>query len=116
MIERHRLSDEFLEKQLYLLRSITQDRKIGERDEKAFDFIHAEVESLCYRLKDVDLVSKTMLKDIYSLIETARAEAPFCRGAERRLVEMAERLQLLFGLILIGETPDERKPGVPRII
>ena len=71
---------------------------------------------MCYRLKDVDLVSKTMLKDIYSLINAAEAEAPHCRGSENRLTEMAQRLRFLFGLILIGETPDERKPGVPRII
>jgi hypothetical protein len=116
LTERHRLSDEFLERYEYLLQSITQDRKIGERDEKAFDFIHAEVESLCYRLKDVDLVSKTILKKIYSLINAAESEAPHCKGSEKRLVEMAQRLRFLFGLILIGETPDERKPGVPRII
>ena len=30
--------------------------------------------------------------------------------------EMAQELEMCFGLLLLGEVPEDRKPGVPRIV
>ncbi len=107
------LSDEFREKQFDFLRTITECRTV---DQDALDFMCSEVEKLTYRFKDVDSVSKTLLCDIYTVIETAKAQAPYCGDSAEALLSDIYRLQTLFGLILSDETPRDRMPGVPRII
>jgi hypothetical protein len=45
-----------------------------------------------------------------------RAEAPYVKGESANLGKMADRIHKIFDLILWGESCDDRKPGVPRVI
>ncbi len=45
-----------------------------------------------------------------------RAEAPYVDGGRNDLESMADKLEITFDLILKGESPEDRVPGVPRII
>ena len=86
-----------------------------ELNRAAFQKVEQSASRLASTLKGVDLVSKGLLKQLYSTFRVMRAEAPYIRGHEKELVEMSDRLQLLFDLIIWNEAPEDRKPGVPRI-
>lgn len=71
---------------------------------------------LAGKLKDNDLLSKSLLNELYLTAKVIRAEAQYIKGESTSLGEMADRIEMIFGLILRGESCDDRKPGVPRIV
>jgi hypothetical protein len=82
-------------------------------DVAAFQNIDGEAAELARLLKGQSLVPKSLLRVFRAAIKILRAEAPYVQG---RLVEMADRLETIFDLILIGECLEDRVAGVPRII
>jgi hypothetical protein len=67
-------------------------------------------------LKGRDVVSKALLNEFFVCTQILKNEAPFC-GKDRALIEgVAQKIEYCFGLILNDESPQQRVPGVPRII
>ncbi len=85
-------------------------------DVRAFERLHLLVVELMRSYKGSDRVSKSLLHELYSVPRVIFAELEH-RPAERQILEqMAQKLEMCFGLLLLGEVPEDRKPGVPRII
>jgi len=91
-----------------------QATKIIKKD--AFEELVNAINALAQALKGHDFVSKSLLDEIYTTIRVLRNEAPHFHSETAVLENMADQLEMLFALILIGETPNDRTPGVPRII
>ena len=91
-------------------------RTMQPTDVRAFDCLHSLVVELMRSYKGSDRVSKSLLHELYSVPRVISAELEH-RPAERQILEqMAQKLEVCFGLLLLGEVPEDRKPGVPRII
>lgn len=85
--------------------------------EEKFRAVQQALELVASKLKDRDLVSKSLLNEAYVTIKILRAEAPhFNKDESMAIVNMANKLEFIFDLILKNETTDQRKPGVPRIL
>lgn len=85
-------------------------------DREAFHKIDHLAQLLAGKLKDNDLLSKSLLNELYLTAKVIRAEAQYIKGESTSLGEMADRIEMIFSLILRGESCDDRKPGVPRIV
>ncbi|WP_139236823.1 hypothetical protein [Rugamonas rubra] len=85
-------------------------------DYKVAQDVVCQSKLLARLLKDKELVSKSILNELYTAARMLRTEAPFIKGHSDALVEMAEQLELTFYLILRGECHDDRVSGVPRVI
>jgi hypothetical protein len=81
----------------------------------AFDKLEHAARLLAAKLKGSDLVSKSLLKELYATAGIIRAEAPYIKGETAKLEKMAGQIQMIFDVILWGESCDDRKPGVPRV-
>ena len=57
---------------------------------------------------------RSLLNEIYVTVQILRAEAKYHHGPE--LERAANDLENVFALILRGEVPGDRKPGVPRTV
>lgn len=82
---------------------------------EAFAELAALTKTFAGALRDRDMVSKSLLNEIYTTIRVLRNEAPH-HTEPSVLVGMADQLEMTFSLILLGETPADRTPGIPRII
>jgi hypothetical protein len=97
----------------HFLLDIQTIRKV---DRVAFQKIDRDAEGLARALKGQALVPKALLNDFRIAIKILHAEAPYIPGEQSELIRMANKLEMTFDLILIGESPEDRIPGVPRII
>ena len=85
-------------------------------DVRAFERLHALVFELMNSYKGSDRVSKSLLHELYSVPRIISVELAH-RPTERQVLEeMAQKLEFSFGLLLLGELPEDRKPGVPRVV
>ena len=105
-------SVEFREAATALIVPIQTTRVINEA---AFENLHKQAKELCRLLKGQELVSKSLLKEFYAIMQILRAEAPYHGKSQATLTGMADKIEYCFGLILEGEAPEDRTPGVPRI-
>jgi hypothetical protein len=83
---------------------------------EAFDELNNSVKTLAKQLKGHDLVPKSLLNEVYGTMQVLRNEAPYFKGETAALEDMAKQLEKTLGLILIGESHEDRVPGVPRIV
>lgn len=65
-------------------------------------------------LKGQQQLPRSFLNELYAVSHVIRAEGQHHRDA--RVRELADRLEMAFALILRGEAPGDRRPGVPRIV
>ena len=91
-----------------------QTRKVI--DQAAFEGLEQCARNLARKLKGSELLPRAVLKELKVTIGVLRAEAQHAGGEAATLVGMSNRLEMVFDLILRGESPDDRVPGVPRII
>lgn len=91
-----------------------QTRKVVDRG--AFEDLERCACNLARKLKGADLLPRAVLNELKVAIGVLRAEARHTGGEEPNLIGMSNRLEMVFDLILRGESPDDRVPGVPRII
>jgi hypothetical protein len=83
-------------------------------DVVAFNRLHDLVVELMHSYKGSDLVSKSLLHELYSVPRIIFGELEH-RPTDRQVLEqMAQKLDYCFSLLLLGEVPEDRKPGVPR--
>lgn len=67
-------------------------------------------------LKGHELVPKSLLNEFFVSAQVLRNEAPYF-GADRGLIEaVAQKMEYYLSLILKDENPQQRVPGVPRIV
>ncbi|HEX4510590.1 MAG TPA: hypothetical protein VH328_10935 [Burkholderiaceae bacterium] len=85
-------------------------------DQAAFDALEQCVRNLARKLKGSELLPRAALNELKVTIGVLRAESQHAGSEAPKLVGMSNRLEMVFDLILRGESPDDRIPGVPRII
>lgn len=79
-----------------------------------FERLHALGVELLHTCKGNDRVSKSLTYELYATRGMIDAEIPFHKE-KQQLQEMSSRLSMIFDLLLIGEVPEDRIPGRPRI-
>ena len=77
-----------------------------------FDAVVGQIESITRCLQGVDSLPRDLLNEVYFFGQVLRNEA----RQNEAISPMADKIEFLFGLLLKGETPEDRVPGHPRII
>lgn len=75
-------------------------------------------EYLCVKaekIKDEHVVSKQVISAVFSAQRSIENAVPYNAQAKESL-SLAGKFSLLLELIGIGETPNDRKPGMPRVV
>ena len=85
-------------------------------DVDAFKRIDLICQKLAQVLKNHPFVPKNVLNEIRACTIVLRAEAPYFVDKQNEMNSMADKLEMTFDLILMGEEHSDRIPGVPRII
>ncbi|MEQ1698768.1 MAG: hypothetical protein ABMA25_01600 [Ilumatobacteraceae bacterium] len=86
-------------------------------DEDRFNELVLATEAAVRSLKGHRLLDRELLLEIHLVERVLRRESEHLVGASALLViTAADRLDYLFDLILRGESPEDRRPGVPRIM
>lgn len=85
-------------------------------DVSAFERLEADSRELARLLKTEPSVPKSVLREMRATMKVLRAEAPYMPNEEHTMNDMADRLEMTFDLILLGEDHSNRIPGVPRIL
>jgi hypothetical protein len=67
-------------------------------------------------MKGSALVPKEILRELYFCTQALRNEAPYVGKESAAVIELANQLEYLFGLILLDEGTSERVPGDPRVL
>lgn len=83
-------------------------------DTSKFERLERHASEAARTLKGSEQLPRFLLNELYVSMKVLRAEAPYCRSHQLDL--MADRIEMVFGLILRGESPDDRRPGVPRVM
>jgi hypothetical protein len=81
---------------------------------EAFNAADAAGRELTRLLKGHEMLPKTILFELDRAAGILENEAPYSRD-EQKVLAMSHAFRLTFGLILLGESHDDRKPGVPRV-
>jgi hypothetical protein len=85
-------------------------------DVAAFEKLHAQIVELMRFYKGKAHVSKSLLYEVRAASKILMGELQHRPAEKVILEEMLSRLEMSFDLLLLGEVPEDRKPGVPRII
>ena len=85
-------------------------------DASAFERLYALSVELMRSYKGKDLISKSLLNELYSASRVIRTESVHGKTDRKVLEQMADKLEMCFGLLLLNELPEARRPGVPRFI
>jgi len=85
-------------------------------DVEGFERLDVDCKKLAYELKSQPFVPKAILWEIRAAINIMRAESKYMERERDVITGMADRLEWTFDLILLGESHDDRTPGVPRIV
>lgn len=85
-------------------------------DVQGFERLDVDCKKLAYELKSQPFVPKAVLWEIRAAAKIMRAESKYIEKERDVINGMADRLEWTFDLILLGESHDDRTPGVPRIV
>lgn len=91
-----------------------QTRKVI--NQAAFVGVEECARNLAKKLKGSEVLPRDPLNEINVTIGVILREAQHFGSESTTLIGMSSRLKIVFDLILRGESPDDRIPGVPRII
>jgi hypothetical protein len=113
----HRTDDEIApELREAVTQFLTPLQTMQPTDVAAFKRLHTLVVELMRSCKGSDRVSKSLLHELYSVPRVISAEIAH-RPTERHVLEeMSQDLEFCFDQLLLGEVPEDRKPGAPRIM
>lgn len=84
-------------------------------DGVAFDALYDHVAHKARDLREVSVVSKQILRSLRQASAAIRSRSEYVPSVHDKL-PVADRFEMLLDLIIIGEHPDDRKPGVPRVV
>lgn len=113
MNEVTRISENFKEELGIFLLDIQTARILNE---SAFCRIETNSQEIAKQLKKHPLVPKSVLHEMRTAIKILRAEAPYMPEKKQVMNNMADRLEMTFDLILLGEDHGDRSSGTPRIL
>lgn len=85
-------------------------------DASSFARLEADGREIAWQLRGQPLIPKSVLHEMRTAMKILRAEAPYMPSDQRAMNDMADRLEMIFDLILVGEDHSDRTPGVPRIL
>ena len=80
---------------------------------EAFDELNTTANKLAKALKGHVFISKSLLNELYESIQILRNEAVYFKDEKAFLEEIADQLELTFGLILIDQCHEDRIPAGP---
>lgn len=75
------------------------------------DYLSEKAEAV----KGEHVISKQVLGSLRNAASVIRSQAPYVQQARENLV-LADEFEMLLDLMIIGESPRDRVPGVPRVI
>lgn len=76
----------------------------------------SRAKELARALKGCELVPRDALKELHMTKKILRAEIPYLKNGADEVIKVADEIEFIFDLILLGECCEDRVPGVPRII
>jgi hypothetical protein len=83
-------------------------------DISAFERLDRCATELAQLLKGSEQLPREIINELYKTAKAMENEAPFAKN--RELVQQwSSKLYMTFDLILLGESHDDYKPGVPRV-
>jgi len=85
-------------------------------DKQLFAKIEQQAADIARGLKGQSLLPRSVLNSIFIAVRVIQGQIPYQKEGQGELAEMANKLDWILFLILAGESPDDRVPGVPRII
>lgn len=85
-------------------------------DELVFDSLVKTLNEILIASKNLELLPKSILNSIYFTIILIRNESSYLVTGPQKAIDMSNKLEYLFGLLLKGEAAQDRMPGVPRIV
>lgn len=89
----------------------------GRVDVDGLSMLELQAAAIAKLLKGRELLPRQVLNEIYQTVGIIRGELPHRKDDEHRQLEQtANKLEMIFWLILKGECLDDRVPGVPRTI
>ncbi|MBP7000726.1 hypothetical protein [Amaricoccus sp.] len=97
-------------------RFLLQIQTVRVLDHSASERLEFDSHELARLLKNQPSVPKSVLREMRTAMKILRAEAPYLPNEEDAMHDMADRLEMTFDLILLGEDHGDRTPGVPRIL
>lgn len=97
-------------------RFLLQIQTVRVLDHGASERLESDSRELARLLKNQPSVPKSVLREMRAAIKILRAEAPYMPSEQRAMNDMADRLEMTFDLILLGEDHGDRTLGVPRIL
>ncbi len=87
-----------------------------EVNEVAFSDLEECAMSLVRACKFKENIPKSLLRELLAVFTILRNEAAYLGAKAGRVEEMANSIEACFRLILADEVPEDRQPGVPRIV
>lgn len=97
-------------------RAIVPLQTLREVRTEQFALLEKSIVKVMGLLKGQQMVSKSLLNDLFGTIQVIRNEAQEFETDRLILEDVANKIEFYFFLILKDETPDERKAGIPRVI
>lgn len=91
---------------------VQSERSVDVSSIQPIEMLAADVAALA---KSHPMLPKSMLNEFRTAIRILRNEAAAI-PRPATLIQLADALDVVFDLILMGETPQDRVPGRPRII
>jgi hypothetical protein len=85
-------------------------------DVAAFKRLDEDSRTIAKLLKNRLLIPRFVLNEMRTAMKILRAEAPYMPNEQCAMNDMADRLEMTFDLILLGEDHEDRIPGTPRIL
>jgi hypothetical protein len=112
MTELDRVSAE-LRKAIFDVRLPLQTTK--ELNFSAFDRLERYAAELATLLRGSQQVPREIVNELYTTAKALSNEAPYAKD-QALVAQWASNLYMTFDLILLGESHEDRKPGVPRAL
>ncbi|MHA6196399.1 hypothetical protein ACX3YG_18745 [Pseudomonas wadenswilerensis] len=94
-----------------LVVALQTNKEIKQQSFEHFDRASRELAQL---LRGSEQLPRQIVNDLYIIAKTLENEAPHSIDSEQ-VLKMAYALYMTFDLILLGESHEDRQPGVPRI-
>ena len=84
-------------------------------DATAFAALREHLSRKAEAVKDEHVISKQVVGSLRNAASAIRNQAPYVLQARKNLA-LADEFEMLLDLMIIGESPGDRVPGVPRIV
>ncbi len=82
--------------------------------QQAFDRLDKASRELATVLRGAELLPRQIVNDLYITAKILENEAPYSKD-EELVHQMAYTLYETFDIILLGESHDDYRPGIPRV-